>query len=313
MAKDLNSPTAMLPKLSVVIPSHDNLELLKRCVSSWKSLMDLPTELVIIEDGCTDSTAEWLASIADGERIRWFHEDDVFETLADNRGMSEARGEYILIWQDDMFLRDPAVIRSALELLDENAEVAVVGLMRGMIYRPFKYTPQSYEELYDPVHARIPVYGSPWRAREVHACVRPWIVRRECIEAHGLFDPIYAPFNWDEADLHMRLRVEGWRVATIPGERMNGYFHQASSSTSKHRIDWFNGIVFKNGMVFYERWRDHLAHSAGEMPRWSWRVPKSIAAAAARYFVLVDGPRFTYKLLRRTARRTLQKVGLLRR
>lgn len=301
------------PKLSVIIPSHDNLELLKRCVASWRPLLGLPTELVIIEDGCNDGTAEWLASIADGEAIRWFHEDDVFETLADNRGMKEARGEYILIWQDDMFVRDPEVILAGIDLLDAHRRLAVVGLMRGLMFRPLVYAPTSYAELYDSKHARIPVYGEPWRAAEVHACVRPWLLRRECIEKHGLFDPIYAPFNWDEADLHMRLRTHGWQIATLPGERMNGYLHQASSSTSKHKVDWFNGIVFRNGMIFYDRWSASFDGGDHRAPTGSFALPDPRRIRTAlRHYLLVDTPRRLALKARNRGGRILRSLGILK-
>jgi glycosyltransferase involved in cell wall biosynthesis len=97
------------PELSVVIPTHDNLPMLRRCLEGWRRhAADEPVELVVVEDGCSDGTREYLAELAAaawGRRVlRPVHEDDAHELVCTNRGLAAARAPLVLSWHDDMFL-----------------------------------------------------------------------------------------------------------------------------------------------------------------------------------------------------------------
>jgi hypothetical protein len=54
----LSHPT---PELSVVIATHDNLAVLRQALESWRRFAAAePVELLVVEDGCTDGTREYL-------------------------------------------------------------------------------------------------------------------------------------------------------------------------------------------------------------------------------------------------------------
>ena len=47
----------MTPKLSLVIPTFNNVKILQECLESWEQFGGgAPIELVVIEDGCRDDT-----------------------------------------------------------------------------------------------------------------------------------------------------------------------------------------------------------------------------------------------------------------
>ena len=76
---------------SVIIPTHNNLLLLKKCVNSWLASINSKLEIIVIEDGCNDGTQEWLLGL-NRDAVKWCHTENVFETLACNEGMKIARG-----------------------------------------------------------------------------------------------------------------------------------------------------------------------------------------------------------------------------
>lgn len=90
------------PKVSVIIPTHNRAEMLKRAVKSvltqtWEGKF----ELIIISDGSTDNTKEVVRSFNDS-RIRFFkHEKARGASAARNTGLREAKGEYIAFLDDD--------------------------------------------------------------------------------------------------------------------------------------------------------------------------------------------------------------------
>src|SRR4051812_27945038 len=49
------------PALSIVVPTFNNLPVLRQCVESWqRHAAGLPVELIVIEDGCRDDTPVYL-------------------------------------------------------------------------------------------------------------------------------------------------------------------------------------------------------------------------------------------------------------
>src|SRR4051794_20153091 len=94
------------PRLTVIIATHDNLEMLRRCLDAWRRHADgAPVELLVIEDGCSDGTAAYLAAQAESEwgrrHLRWLHACDVHELACTNLGLAEARAPLVMSWHDD--------------------------------------------------------------------------------------------------------------------------------------------------------------------------------------------------------------------
>ena len=73
----------------------------------WERFAGSPVELIVVEDGCRDHTAQLSRNGRDtvGKWIlRWIHGDNVHELRATNRGFREARAPLVMSWHDDMFL-----------------------------------------------------------------------------------------------------------------------------------------------------------------------------------------------------------------
>ena len=98
--------------------------------------------------------------------------------------------------------------------------------------------------------------------------IRPWIVRRSCIERVGALDEAFRPTEWDEADLAFRIREAGWKVATFGYERLNGYWH-LGSTTIGTPSDAYLARVLRNGLLFHQRW-DRATAAQHPRPRRRW-------------------------------------------
>ncbi|MFA6293434.1 MAG: glycosyltransferase [Victivallales bacterium] len=58
-----------LPKISVVILSHNKIDYTRMCIHSLLSSDYPDLELVIIDNGSKDGTVEWLKKFRDGLKI----------------------------------------------------------------------------------------------------------------------------------------------------------------------------------------------------------------------------------------------------
>jgi O-antigen biosynthesis protein len=259
----------LVPRLSVVIPTFNNEMVLRRCLTGWQlpaSASDV--EIIVIEDGCRDGTRAFLEAESQsswGRRhLRWIHLDDAHELRCTNAGLSAARAPLMMAWQDDMFVTAGWLVPELLATFQAHADIGLMSLSRGLDHYPLDEPIARWEDLVDWRRLRStigPRPGNWFRLQEVDAVIRPWIVRRACLERVGNLDEAFVPTEWDEADLAYRIREAGWKVATCGYERLGGYEH-LGSSTLGELSDAYKARVLKNGLLFHSRWsraiaRDH--------------------------------------------------------
>jgi len=288
------------PQLSVVIPTYNNEEVLRRCVDSWREhAADQPIELVVVEDGCRDGTPAFLAEVSETawgrSHVRWIHADDAHELRCTNAGFKAARGTLLAAWQDDMFLRARWLVPELLRLFARHPEIGLLSLSRGLNLHPLDEPLERWEDLHDWRRMQSTIGPFPWnwfRVQEVDGVIRPWVIRRECVNRAGALDESFVPTEWDETDLAFRLRAAGWKVATSGYERLGAYRH-LGSSTLGTLSDGYKARVLRNGRLFHERWAGEIRRSH-DRRRTTWLRPQSAAG-------LLD-------TCRQAARRSLQRL-----
>ena len=254
------------PRLSIVIPTFNNLEVLRRCVERWRELGGATVELVVIEDGCRDQTAAYLEEIAatdwGARQLRWIHQNDAHELRCTNAGFAAARGEFMGAWQDDMFLRADWLVPELLRTFDTYPDIGMISLSRGLNCLPLDEPIDQWQHLIDWRRLQSTIGRAPWnwfRLQEVDAVIRPWVVRRACIDRVGHLDEAFRPTEWDEADLAFRIRKAGWRIATCGYERLGAYDHLGSTTISRAPSAPYLARVLENGRLFHARWGDAIA------------------------------------------------------
>jgi glycosyltransferase involved in cell wall biosynthesis len=285
-----------IPLLSVVMPTFNNEPVLRRAVDAWRRLGGPLVELIVIEDGCRDGTAAFLEEVGAtpwGQRqLRWFHEDDAHELRCTNRGFAAARGHFVAAWQDDMFLQAGWLVPELAATFARYPEIGLISLSRGLDCLPCADPIDRWEDLWDWKRLRSTIGPPPlnWlRLQEVDAVIRPWVVRRACLEKVGVLDEAFRPTEWDEADLAFRIRRAGWTIATGGFERLGAYYH-LGSTTIGVPSEAYKTRVLRNGRLFHERWDEEITASHARARRTWWRQATiagwtATAQQAARFAV----------------------------
>jgi glycosyltransferase involved in cell wall biosynthesis len=120
------------PEVSVVIPTHNRRELLRRCLASFRR-QSAPAgtfEVIVVIDGSTDGTAEMLADFSPGPsfELSVLTQLEAGASAARNAGAGGARGHVLLFVDDDM-TASASLVSAHLAAYHSQEEIAGVGVI----------------------------------------------------------------------------------------------------------------------------------------------------------------------------------------
>ncbi|MEE3153339.1 MAG: glycosyltransferase [Candidatus Neomarinimicrobiota bacterium] len=106
--------------ISVIIPTFNRRQTLDRAIDSILSQTYQPYEIIVVDDGSTDGTADWLS--ANYSSLQIIQQSNKGVSSARNAGINSARSDWIaLLDSDDEWLPDK--LDRQVKLLQDNAEI----------------------------------------------------------------------------------------------------------------------------------------------------------------------------------------------
>lgn len=116
------------PKISVVIPVYNVADYLSRCLESLRCQSLLDIEIICVNDGSTDNSAEIIEKQmkADG-RILLINKKNAGVAAARNTGIDAATGDMIMFLDPDDYLAENACERVYEERINHYADIIVYG------------------------------------------------------------------------------------------------------------------------------------------------------------------------------------------
>ena len=164
--------------VSVIIPTYNRKNLLKRALHSASSQTFVPQEIIVVDDGSSDGTKDWVL-----ERfpyVRYIYQDNSGVSSARNAGIKEAKGSWIAFldsddeWMPDKLEKQEIAINDSKEawLCHTNEIWIRNGVRVNQMKKHQKYGGDVFENCLDI--CRI----SPSSA----------LIKKEVFEMVGLFD-----------------------------------------------------------------------------------------------------------------------------
>lgn len=121
--------SAAAPALSIVVPTYNRRRRLDRVLRSLAGQRtDIPFEVVVVSDGSTDDTDEYLSSASVPLPVRAIRQDNAGPAAARNRGIEAAAGDLIVFLDDDVVAGPELVARHAAEH-DQDDRLVTIGPM----------------------------------------------------------------------------------------------------------------------------------------------------------------------------------------
>ena len=115
-----------MPKASVIVPVYNVEAYLEKCVQSILRQTEQDFELLLVDDGSTDSSGQLCEELAKKDsRIRVIHQENQGLGGARNTGIREAKGDWLLLVDSDDWI-EPEILEKSLEAgLREEADMVV--------------------------------------------------------------------------------------------------------------------------------------------------------------------------------------------
>jgi len=89
------------PTVSVIIPTYNRAHLLDRAIRSVLDQTYQDFELIVVDDGSSDPTAEVIATFADPRIYYLRHEKNRGAAAARNTGIEASQGDYVAFLDSD--------------------------------------------------------------------------------------------------------------------------------------------------------------------------------------------------------------------
>jgi glycosyltransferase involved in cell wall biosynthesis len=212
--------------LSVVIPTYNRRERLGRVLRSLEEQsVDADTfEVVVIDDGSTDQTAEWLGSQRFRFPLRVVRQANSGPAAARNAGV-EAAANPIVLFLDDDVVPSPGLVREHLGMHEAERDICVLGPLSSLSSYRQPWVAWEQAKLEAQYQAMIrgdyaPSFRQFWTGNAS--------VAREHVRAAGGFDT--GILRGEDIELGLRLARRGVTFRFNP--RAGGLHHAERSLTS---------------------------------------------------------------------------------
>ena len=202
--------------LSIIIVSYNTRDLLDQCLASIQTHC-AGAEIVVVDNGSRDDSVAMVAEKYP-DVILIDAKDNLGFAGANNRGIENATGDYVLLLNSDTVLRDDSLQR-CVDYMEANPKIGAVSPslvgVDGIPQRCFHSFPSLKDRLADAfsrTKRTVKSDGEP-------TIERGWLagtalmIRREALEdIGGTLDSDYWMY-WEDADTSAKILRAGWEVA----------------------------------------------------------------------------------------------------
>lgn len=191
----------MFKHASVLIPTYNALASLKRCLAALQEQSCPDFEVIVVDDGSSDGTADYLAGLT-WPRLNAVHlPENAGRSMARNRATEQAQAPLLIFLDSDMVVTPDFV--AAHLAFHRQWGPGWIGQGRVIISHDTE----------NPTSTPF----SPWTdASRAFFATGNVSVARAALEKVGGFDQAFRHYGWEDLELGLRLRQAGLRSQPVP-------------------------------------------------------------------------------------------------
>ena len=267
------------PELSVVIPTYNRKDILRKTLAAYCSQSESQEilEILVVDDGSTDGTDSVVAQsgLESPIPIRYFRQDNRGIGSARNHGIREARGEIILFGDDDVI--PTANLVSEHLAWHRNYPEASVGVLGYVCWSPEVHPTPFMKWLgLDGVLFGYRDLSRGMQVEFAHCYFNNTSLKIEFLRENGTFDEDFRSYGYEDVELGYRLIKRGLRLLYNP-DALGYHYKYISFADACRRA---KGVVAARkffetkeaGMVFARMGAQKKAGLASRLKRLSVRT-----------------------------------------
>lgn len=179
-----------MPKISVVIPAYNAMAYLPEAVESALNQTFTDLEVIIINDGSSDHTDDWVLRQSD-PRLILISQENAGKSAARNAGIARATGQYVAFLDADDYW-EPTKLEKQIKYFEDNPGV-------GLVYTWAAIADENCQPTGRVM--RPNAKGNVWKELvqdNILTCGSTPLVSKDCFEKAGLFSPdLPIAQDWD--------------------------------------------------------------------------------------------------------------------
>ena len=109
--------------ISVIVPVYNRLELLKKTLDSISAQTYKDVEVIVVDDGSGEKLQIQNYKFQSDISIKLFWQENRGAPAARNRGLVEAKGEYVIFWDADV-IGEPQMLEKLKSALDKHSQAS---------------------------------------------------------------------------------------------------------------------------------------------------------------------------------------------
>lgn len=256
--------------ISLNLTIHNKDFLLKEVLDGIKSNTISNYELVLVLDGCSDESENIVNNfIANNPKIKIIklYAPNVFETKANNIAAKNSSGDYLIIIQDDMIIKEKGWDARMLKPIKEFSDIFAVTSRTAHNWIINPYSVDIKKDILDEdrwadmlIHIdHADKKSIPRNVFAVRNCVNrgPLLIKHDILNKLNYFDEIYSPQDMDEHDLCYRAKKIGYKCGCYWIDFVSEDSWGGTRENGKPK-KWLLDSNFKNGKIFINRYKDEL-------------------------------------------------------
>lgn len=232
---------------SVVIPTYNRKPILEKCLKAMENQVFDPTqvngyEIVVVDDGSTDNTVEWLQDARDHfPHVRLFEQNHMGPAAARNLGVEKAFGDTIIFIDSDLVVTEHFLQAHATALRKGQQALGSDRLFTyGWVINTANFDNPTSEPF------KVTDYSQAYFATGNVAIARHWL------DQAGLFDTQFQLYGWEDLELGVRLKQLGLKLIKCP-EAVGYHWHPPFSLDQIPKLIDREIQRGRMGVLFYQK------------------------------------------------------------
>lgn len=248
-----DNPKIAKPVVSIIILTYNALEYTKKCLASIKKNTTITYEIILVDNNSSDGTQNYLRNLRDKSFNIKLIENEANKGFAagNNQGMAIARGEYILLLNNDVLVSEGWLYKM-VRCARTHDRVGLVGPLTNrisgtqMIENVGYDDPDDFQEYAQKIENNFPNKYTPRRRIAGFAM----LIKREVYDAIGDLDERFGSGNYEDDDYCLRAIRAGYKIYVAEDTFIH---HFGSRSFVTNNIPYHRNLD-KNRLLFKDKW-----------------------------------------------------------